>query len=82
MAFNPEQTKQVQEVAFSKKTQESFHPNLYFSKFVLEKKQIQKYLRLKLDKKLSLKGHLKDKFAKVNREIGILKKLSRFLPRH
>ena len=33
-------------------------------------------------KKLSFKEHLKDKFAKVNRRIGILKKMSGLLPRH
>ena len=31
---------------------------------------------------LSSKKHLEDKFAKVNRRIGILKKLSGFLPRY
>ena len=82
MAFNPDPTKQAQEVVFSKKPQESFHPNLYFNKFVVEKVQTQKHLGLKLDKKLSFKEHLKDKFAKVNSGIGILKKLSGFLPRH
>ena len=45
-------------------------------KFVVEKLQTQKHLGLKLDTKLCLKEHLKDKFAKVNRGIGILKKLS------
>ena len=82
MAFNPDPTKQAQEVAFSKKPQESFHPNLYFNKFVVEKVQTQNHLVLKLDKELCFKEHLKDKFAKVNRGIGILKKLSGFLPRH
>ena len=37
MAFNPDPTKQAQEVVFSKKSQESFHPNLYFNEFVVEK---------------------------------------------
>ena len=37
MAFNLDPTKQAQEVVFSKKPQESFHPNLYFNKFVVEK---------------------------------------------
>ena len=45
------------------------------------KVQTQKHLGLKLEK-LCFKGHLKDKFAKVNRGIGTLKKLSGFLPRH
>ena len=82
MAFNSDPTKQAQEVVFPKIPRESFHPNLYFNKFVVEKVQTQKHLRLKLDKKLSFKEHLKDKLAKVNRGIGILKKLSGFLPRH
>ena len=49
---------------------------------MVEKVQTQEHLGLKLDKKLSSKEQLKDKFAKVNREIGILKKLRGFLPRH
>ena len=79
MAFNPDPTKQAQEVVFSKKPRESFHPNLYFNKFVVEKVQTQKHLGLKLEKKLSFKEHLKDKFSKVNRGIGILKKTERIL---
>ena len=59
-----------------------FHPNLYFNKFLVEKVETQKHLGLKLDKKLSFKEHLKDKFANVNGGIGVLKKLSGFLPRH
>ena len=46
------------------------------------KVQTQKHLGLKLDKKLIFKEYLKDKFAKVNRGIGILNKLSRLLPHH
>ena len=49
---------------------------------MVEKVQTQKHLGLKLEKKLIFKEHLKDKFAKVNRGIGILKKLSGFLLRH
>ena len=56
MAFNPDPTKQAQEVVFSKKPQESFHPDLYFNKFVFEKVQTQKHLGLKQDKKLSFKA--------------------------
>ena len=82
MVFNLDPTKQAQEVVFSKKRQEHFHRNLYFNKFVVEKVQIQKHLGLKLDKKLSFKEHLQDKFAKVSRGIGIFKKLSRFVLRH
>ena len=41
--------------------------------------QILKHLERKLDKKLSFKDHLKDKFAKVNNRIGISKKLGGLL---
>ena len=51
MAFNPDPTKQVQEVVFSKNLWQSFHPNLYFHKFEVEKVQTQKHLGLRLDKK-------------------------------
>ena len=44
--------------------------------------QTQKHLGIKLDKKLSFKEQLKDKFAKVNTGIWILKKLSGSLPPH
>ena len=49
---------------------------------MVEKVQNQKHLGLKLDKKLSFKERLKDKFVEVNSRIGILKKLSGFLPPH
>ena len=49
---------------------------------MVENVQTQKQLGLTLDKKLSFKELLKDKFTKVNRRIGILKKLSGFLPQH
>ena len=42
-AFNPDPTKQAQDVVFSKKLPEFFHPNLYFNKFVVEKVQTQKH---------------------------------------
>ena len=66
---------------FLKKPQESFNPNLYFKKFVVEKVRTQKHLGLKLDKILSFKYDLKDKFAKVNRGVGILTKIKQILTR-
>ena len=84
MSFNLDPTKQAQEVIFSTKItpQEFFQPNLYFNKFVLEKVQTQEHLGLIVDKKLSFKDHPKHKFAKVNKAIGILKKLCGFLRWH
>ena len=79
--FNPDTTKKVQEVIFSKKSNSPKLPDLYFNCLVVEKVKIQKHLGLKLDEKLNFREHLKNKFAIVNKEIGVLKKLSNYLPR-
>ena len=42
----------------------------------------QKYLGLKLDKRLNFREHLKYKLASANKGIRMLKKLSNNLPRH
>ena len=82
MVFNPDPTKQAQEVIFSRKSHSPKHSDLCFNSLVVEKVKTQKHLGLKLDKKLNFKEHLKDKFAIVNKGIGMLKKLSNYLPRH
>ena len=82
MGFNPDLTKQAQEIIFSGKSHSLKHPDLYFNSLVVEKVKIQKCLGLKLDKKLTVKEHLKDKFAIANKGIGMLKKLNYYLPCH
>ena len=82
MVFNPDLTKQAQEVTFSGKSHSLKHPDLYFNSLVVEKVKTQKCLGLKLDKRLTVREHLKDKFAIVNKGIGMSKKLSNNLPRH
>ena len=80
--MNPDSTKQAQEVIFSGKSYSPEHPDLYFNSLVGEKVKTKKYLGLKLDKRLNFREHFKDKFAIVNKGIGMLKKLSNYLPRH
>ena len=82
MVFNPDPTKQAQEVLFSIKLRYQKHPGLYFNSLVVEKVKTQKHLALKLDEKLNFREHLKDKFAIVNKGNEMLKKLSNYLPRH
>ena len=53
MTFNPDPTKQTQEVIFSKKTSESFHPKLYFNKFVVEKNANPNAFRAKVRRRTS-----------------------------
>lgn len=76
--FNPDTTKKVQEVIFSKKSNSPKLPDLYFNCLVVEKVKIQKHLGLKLDERLSFGEHLKDKFAVVNKRIGMLIKSSNY----
>ena len=82
MVFNPDPTKQAQEVIFSRKSHSRKHSDLYFNNLVVEKVKTPKHLGLKLDQKLNFKKHLKDKFAIVNKGIEMLKELSNYLPRH
>ena len=82
MVYNSDPTKQTQEVIFSRKSHSTKHPDLHFKILVVEKVKTQKNLGLKLDKILSLREHLKDKFAIANKGIGMLKKLSNYLPLH
>ena len=82
MVFNPDLTKQAQEVIFCGKSHSLKHPRLYFNSLVVEKVKTQKCLGLKLDKRLTVREHSKDKFAIVNKGIGMSKTLSNNLPRH
>ena len=49
MDFNPDLTKQAQEVIFSRKSHCLKHPDLYFNSLVAEKVKSPKHLLLKLD---------------------------------
>ena len=77
MVFNQDPTKFL-----SRKSHFPKHPDVNFNSRVVEKVKIQKDLGLKLDERLNFRKHLKDKFAIVNSKIGMLKKLSKYLPRH
>ena len=82
MVFNPDPTKKAQEVIFSRQAHSPKHPDLYFNSLVVGKVKIQKHIGLKLDEKLNFKEHLKEKCAIVNKGTEMLKKLSKYLPRH
>ena len=82
MVFSPDSTKQPPEVILFRKSHSRKLPDSYFNIIVVEKVKTQKHLVLKLDKTLNFRKHLKDMFAKVNKGIGMLKKLNNYLPRH
>ena len=80
MSFNPDPTKQAQELIFSRKVQITNPPPLLFNENIVPKTTLQKHLGMFLDSKLNFSEHLKIIFLKTNKTIGLLRKLQTFLP--
>ena len=80
MEFNPDPTKQANEVLFSCKKSSPNHPQLIFNGIVVSKVNDQKHLGLILDSRLSFEKHINGKIIKAKKIVGILKHLSKFLP--
>ena len=55
MSFNPDLTKMVQEVFFSRKKSKVIHPSLIFNEKDVNRSESQKHLSLVLDSKLNSK---------------------------
>lgn len=81
MSFNPDPSKSAVEVYFSKKTAPVLVPPILFNGQVVATHDFQKHIGLLLDKKLSFTNHLDEKISKVNKIIGLIKRLRFLLPR-
>ena len=81
MKFNPDPNKQAQEVNFSRKINKINHPPLLFNQNLVRLSSSEKQLGMVLDTKLDFNLHLKNIQSKVNKTIGLLRKLQNFLPR-
>ena len=81
MSFNPDISKQAHEVIFSRKRFVSSHPPLTFNNIPVAQTNSQKHLGMQLDKKLNFEEHLKKVESKVNKTIGIIRRLHNVLPR-
>ena len=81
MSFNPDPSKQAQEVIFSCKLQKSVYPPLHFNNIAVTQSTTRKHLGMILDVKLDFQGHLKNIYSKVNKTIGLLCKVHNTLPR-
>ena len=81
MNFNRDPGKHVQEVIFSRKLQKTNHNQVYFNRNFVQQVPSQKNLRKNLDTKLNFQEHLNNGLSKVNKTIGLLRKLQAFLPR-
>ena len=82
MIFNPDTSKQAQEVVFSRKTEKANRMSLTFNVKPVAQTSHQKHLGLYIDEKLNFSNHIKEIISKVNKGIGIIRKLRYILPRN
>ena len=61
MLFNPDISKQAQEIIFSQKKNNTSHPSLYFNDTQMQRQSLQKHLGLLLNEKLSFLEHTDEK---------------------
>ena len=75
MSFNPDPSKQAQEVIFSRKLKNVSHPPLVFNNANVSSCKSQKHLGVLLDSKLTFQEHCKTVLSIINGIIGLLRKL-------
>ena len=80
MAFNPDLSKQAQEIVFSLKTHKISHPKLNFNNSHVVQSTCEKYLEMYLDGKLNFSHHIKEKISNAYRSTGVIKKIQNNLP--
>ena len=81
MNFNPYPNKQAQEIIVGRKINKINHPPLLFNQNLVKSSSSQKHLGMVLDTKLDFNLHIKNVQGKVNKAIGLLRKLQNILPR-
>ena len=80
MEFNPDPTKQANEIIFSCKRSKPNHPPLIFNGSPVANEEDQKHLGVTFLPNLSFQKHIYEKLKKAKKNIGIIKHLSRYLP--
>ena len=81
MSFSPDPLKQAVELIFSTKKTEVDHPAILFNNVPVKKVDEHKHLGIVLDSKLSFSAHIRAAISKTRKGIGLLKCLSKYLPR-
>ena len=81
MLFNPDPSRQVTEVLFSRRGTLTPHPALTFNDNVICSKVSHKHLEMVLRKKLTFGHHLKEKISNANKGIGLIIRPYSFLTR-
>ena len=79
MSFNHDPSRQAQEVIFSRKIKKPNHPELILNNIPVNQTSYQKHFGMFLDNKLNFGEHLKYITNKVNKSIGLLRKLQMIL---
>ena len=79
--FNPDPNKLVNEVIFSKKSNNCSHPPVTFNNNDINKYPNHKHLEVFLDLKPDLKFHVDKRVKKCNKLICLLRRLSVSVPR-
>ena len=79
--FNPDASKQAQEIVFSRKANANNHATLYFNNVPVIRENIQKHLGLFLDSKLSFFDHINEKIKKATKGVNVIRKMNLLLPR-
>ena len=67
--FNPDPTKQAQEIIFSRKTSQRNDPGLMFNNSIVNVTTIHKHLVMIFDSKLSFDEHLKSVLKKLSKTV-------------
>ena len=80
MSFNPDPTKQAEEVLFSFKNVRPEHPPIYFNNIEVKRVDDHKHLGLIFDSQLSFTKHLNEKIKIARKGIGVIKHLAPYLP--
>ena len=82
ISFNPDLRKQAVELRFSMKRVEVNHPEIRFNNIPVRQVDEHKNLGIILDPELSFSAHIKAVIPRARKGIGLLKHLSKLLPRH
>ena len=72
MSFNPDPSKQSQEVIYSKRTTKVGHSKIFFNNVPVFQVDFQNHAGLILDSKLKFGIHIKLILAKVNKRFGLI----------
>ena len=79
--FNPDTSKQVQEVIYRFKVKVTARPQLVFNNNLVHVTSDHEHLRMFLDFKQNFQEHIENMLNRVNKTIGLLQKLQNTFPR-